>query len=384
LINYQRCPRQYYFDRVLHAPAPDALAVWNNAEAPEPPANLTATLKGAVIHRFCETYAAGDDPEERLRKSFAEVMRSRQAELADRLIEINVDEAIAELLPLGKNYLSSAVFERVERARAALTEPVQALLSGPRGQVGLWSELSFRLRRPLGVLSGAIDKLLITPTTRGGGFEVEIIDFKTNRLSRRESTSSLGPRAPSPASSNMSSRGTVKSESPRNVAFHESGRGARGPSKRVEQFAFDFDAPAEKPSAAIPDSSVDAPVDERVAVAARDYQLQMQAYALAVRELVPALPEGSKIISTLHFLEPNVEFHLAADLLSPDACRRAIDEAMLKIVSSGEPGEYPVHTATHCRMCNFLGICNAGRAYVRSMRQTSAIMVNLKANEAGR
>ncbi len=382
LINYQRCPRQYYFDRVLHAPAPDALAVWNNAEAPEPPANLTATLKGAVIHRFCETYATGDDPEERLRKSFADVMRSRQAELADRLIEINVEGAIAELLPLGKNYLSSAVFERVERARAALS--AAALGSGPRGEAGLWSELSFRLRRPLGLLSGAIDKLLITPTTRGGGFEVEIIDFKTNRLSRRDSTSSLGPRAPSPASSNAFSRGAVKSESPRNVAFHESGPGARGPSKRVEQFAFDFEAPAQKPSAAIPDSSVDASVDERVAVAARDYQLQMQAYALAVRELVPALPEESKIISTLHFLEPNVEFHLAADLLSRDACRRAIDEAMLKIVSSGEPGEFPVHTATHCRMCNFLGICNAGRAYVRSMRQTSAGMVNLKANEAGR
>lgn len=163
-------------------------------------------------------------------------------------------------------------------------------------------------------------------------------------------------------------------------AVQPGGRGRPRSQHEIEQFAFDFDAPAEKPSAAIPDSSV----DERVAMAAVDYQLQMQAYALAVRELVPALPEGSKIISTLHFLEPNVEFHLAADLLSPEACRLAIDEAMLKIVSSGEPGEFLVHTATHCRMCNFLGICNAGRAYVRSMRQTSAGMVNLKATEAGR
>ena len=89
LINYQRCPRQYYFDRVLHAPAPDALAVWNNAEAPEPPANLTATLKGAVIHRFCETYCAGDDRKSVCEQSFADVVRSRQAELADRLVEIN-------------------------------------------------------------------------------------------------------------------------------------------------------------------------------------------------------------------------------------------------------------------------------------------------------
>ncbi|MCA1574781.1 MAG: UvrD-helicase domain-containing protein, partial [Acidobacteria bacterium] len=41
LINYQRCPRQYFFDRILHVPAADALAVWNDAEAPESPANLT-------------------------------------------------------------------------------------------------------------------------------------------------------------------------------------------------------------------------------------------------------------------------------------------------------------------------------------------------------
>ena len=26
----------------------------------------------------------------------------------------------------------------------------------------------------------------------------------------------------------------------------------------------------------------------------------------------------------------------------------------MEIVSSGEPGEFPVHTAAHCRMCNFL------------------------------
>ena len=123
LINYQRCPRQYYFDRVLHAPAPDALAVWNDAEAPEPPANLTATLKGAVIHRFCETYSTGDNPETLLRRSFDEVVRSRQAQLADRLVEINADEGLAELLPLAQNYFSSAVFERVERARAALSTP---------------------------------------------------------------------------------------------------------------------------------------------------------------------------------------------------------------------------------------------------------------------
>ncbi len=371
LINYQRCPRQYYFDRVLHTPAPDALAVWNDAEAPEPPANLTATLKGAVIHRFCETYTTGDNPEELLRRSFAEVVRLRQAELAERLMEINPDEAIAELLPLAQNYLASAVFERIERARkAALSVP--AGVSGgssfrypsPQGHPGLWSELSFRLRRPLGILSGAIDKLLFTPSENGNGFDVEIIDFKTNRLR------STGTAGVPPAAGGEFTQGSVKSDS---VEFNDSGRDARGPSingssKKVQQIAFDFNAPAEKPRAVVPESSV----DERVAIAASDYQLQMQAYALAVSELAPSLlTDGSRIVSTLHFLEPNVEFHLSAGLLSPDACMGAIDGAMLRIVSSGEPREFPVRTATHCRMCNFLSICPAGRNAVSTLTRSS-------------
>ncbi|HET9478855.1 MAG TPA: 3'-5' exonuclease, partial [Pyrinomonadaceae bacterium] len=170
LINYHRCPRQYYFDRVLQLPSSDELAVWNNADAPEPPANLTATLKGAVIHRFCERYTADQDAEACLRETFTEVMRLRQAQLADRLVEINFDAAIKDLLPLAKNYLASDVFKRVEAA------PKIDNSVPPKDQTGLWSELSFRLRRPPGILYGVIDKLLITNAG------IEIIDFKTNRI----------------------------------------------------------------------------------------------------------------------------------------------------------------------------------------------------------
>jgi hypothetical protein len=152
------------------------------------------------------------------------------------------------------------------------------------------------------------------------------------------------------------------------VAFNDSGRDARGPSKKVEQFAFEFDAPSEKPRTLTSELSV----DERVAIAAADYQLQMQAYVLAVSELAPSvLTNGSRIVSTLHFLEPNVEFHLTAELISPEACRGAIDEAMSLVISSAEPREFPVHTAAHCRMCNFLSICPAGREFVRELRPGS-------------
>jgi hypothetical protein len=367
LINYQRCPRQYYFDRVLHLPSADQLAVWNDAEAPEPPANLTATLKGAVIHRFCETYEKKDDTQELLQQSFADVLHLRQAELGDRIMEIDADAAIAELLPLAENYLRSAVFERVERAREALSVP-PAVAGGsqtegstpksfPGGEAGLWSEVPFRLRRPLGILTGAIDKLLVLPAVDSEGFDVEIIDFKTNRMrvGRGESSLSLGPRTSRPQS--------VESDSILNVATEMRARRPRS-QQEVGQFAFDFDQPV--PSGA---DVVVAPVslEDQVRLAASDYQLQMQAYALAVNDLLPSLAaKGGLIKVTLHFLDPNVEFHLPAELLSRDACARAIDEAMMDIVASHEPAEFPVRPALHCRMCSFLSICRGGRQWLRA------------------
>ncbi len=334
LINYRRCPRQYYFDRVLHAPSPDALAVWNNAEAPEPPANLTATLKGAVIHRFCETYTTGNNAEELLRESFADVVRARQAELADRLVEINVDEAIADLLPLAHNYLGSPVFERIEKARVEISNH-----SGAVVVVGLWSELGFRLRRRLGILSGAIDKLLITRAPTGNGYEVEIIDFKTNRI--------------------RSQKSEVRSE-----------RVETNLADSIMQFAFDFDAPVNAGANQSSDT-----VDDQVRIAASDYELQMQAYALAVTELMPELKQaGFSIKSTLHFLDPNVEFHFSGAQLSSEACALAIDEAMMDIVSSVEPSEFPFRPAMHCRMCNFRGICQPGREWVRADQRANNLV----------
>ena len=306
LINYHRCPRQYYFDRVLQLPSSDELAVWNNADAPEPPANLTATLKGAVIHRFCERYTADQNAEQCLRESFAEIVRLRQAQFADRLVEINFDAAVKDLLPLAKNYLASDVFKRVEAA------PKVDSSVKPTGQSGLWSELSFRLRRPHGILYGVIDKLLVTPAG------VEIIDFKTNRIVPAKTDE------PPPA-----------------------------PPKET-QFAFDFDEKAAERRARL---------DAAVLTTSVDYELQMQSYALAVRELLPEL-DHTQLKVTLHFLEPNIEIHLADALLEPEQCRTAIDEAMLRIITAADPVQFPVKTAPHCRACNFLRLCAAGRQFL--------------------
>jgi ATP-dependent helicase/nuclease subunit A len=308
LINYQRCPRQYYFDRVLQVPSADELAVWNKAEAPEPPANLTATLKGAVIHRFCERYTPDQGAEECLRRSFDEVVRLRQAQLADRLVEIDAEAALKDLLPLARNYLASDVFKRVEAAPKVTDQEAS---DRPIGEAGLWSELSFRLRRPLGILFGVIDKLLITRAPNGE-LAIEIIDFKTNRIAPSETQAA---RLPPPAT----------------------------------QFAFDFEPP---------------PKSNAILTTAQDYELQMQAYALAVHQLVPSLA-GGKVRVTLHFLDPNVEVHLPNELLQPASCEEAIDKAMHGAIFSSDPSNFPVRPAPHCRMCNFLRMCAPGKEWVR-------------------
>ena len=126
---------------------------------------------------------------------------------------------------------------------------------------------------------------------------------------------------------------------------------------RSAQFAFDFEPEPEPPP-------IDAATNNIIEITARDYQLQMQAYAHAVRELVPSLA-NSKIRVTLHFLDPNVESHLSDELLEPASCARAIDEAMMRIVTSADPAHFPVNTAPHCRLCNFLRVCTAGKEYLR-------------------
>jgi len=181
------------------------------------------------------------------------------------------------------------------------------------------------LRRPLGILSGIIDKLLITQTPEGW-LEAEIIDFKTNRI-----RVDVPPVIREPL---------LKTKRLRSA-----------------QFAFDFEPEPEPPP-------IDVATNNIIEITARDYQLQMQAYAYAVRELIPALA-NSKIRVTLHFLDPNVETHLSDELLDPARCVRAIDEAMIRIVTSAEPSHFPVKTAPHCRMCNFLRVCTAGKEYLR-------------------
>jgi ATP-dependent helicase/nuclease subunit A len=353
LLNFQRCARQYYFERLLRAPGAEELSVWNDAEAPEPPANLTATLKGAVIHRFCETFCEGDEVEARLRQSFEHVRSIRIAQLAGRPLLIDADVAISDLLPLAQNYLASDVFRRVQRAaRIDGLNPPKFEIQNSKSSPGLWSELRFRLRRPLGTLTGTIDKLLITPAKNG--IDVEIIDFKTNRFPRA-SDRSAQTRA---VTMTTVSRSTVKLP--------------RG------QVAFDFEAAAEV-STMVAEPSGQESLDQQIESATHDYRLQMQAYALAFRELLPADVRINSLRVTLHFIQPNVEKALAAELLGDEACTHAVDEAMSELVSldgTMAAEDFPALTNSHCRTCSFLDFCSAGQDWVSlHTRQFSGLRV---------
>jgi ATP-dependent helicase/nuclease subunit A len=375
LINFQRCTRQYYFDRMLKTPGAEERAVWNDAEAPEPPANLTATLKGAVIHRFCETFVAGDDPETCLRTSFTEVRSKRQAELTGRAFEIDPEQAVRDLLPLAENYLASEVFQRVTAADRIDGESDNSQFANrnPQSGPGLWSELRFRLRRPLGILTGTIDKLLITPAANGQGVDIEIIDFKTNRF--RAQPKARGQRSQTAAAAAVTSSEPVTAKLPAE------------PGSKPAQGFFNFEAVSEEVSAHVTGSDVlpEASIEEQIQTVAHDYQLQMQSYALALRELLkyrtgsgsdrvnkskdtPLDKELNTLRATLHFIDPKIEISLPVGLLEHEVCAAAIDEAMLAIATLDgtlDANQFPPLPATHCRICNFLELCPAGREWLK-------------------
>ncbi len=376
LINFQRCPRQYFFDRMLHAPSREELAVWNDAEAPEPPANLTAALKGACIHRFCETFSTGDDPKARLRTSFEDVIRQRQAELAGRAFDIDHDQAVNDLWPLAENYLKSEVFQRVQSAEklpgeVAFDDP-QSAIRNPQSS-GLWSELRFRLRRPLGLLTGTIDKLLIVPAKNGEGFDVEIIDFKTNRF--RSQAKGETDRSQSAAMAVSVTAPTLASARRTKSVLSQSAQGF-----------FDFESPIETlptvdSAGHVPATQTDQAIEEQIKTVAHAYQLQMQSYALAIHELLSVSTASgsdrpkpgpqfkvSSLRATLHFIDPSVEIGIAPTLLDSESCARAIDDAMLAIASLDgtlEAGMFPPNPATHCRMCSFRELCPTGQDWLR-------------------
>jgi hypothetical protein len=205
---------------------------------------------------------------------------------------------------------------------------------------GVYSEQRFRLRRPLGILTGTIDKLLIFPVTNGEGLNLEIIDFKTNRFHGRRDQGMDGRR------------GMVGAEQ----------TGARKVPGRVDRDQLSFEFLQHESDAR---ADYDLLMRAEIEAAAAEYQVQMQAYALAARDLIP---EVVSVRVTLHFLDPDVEVSLSEELLEREACATAIDDIMLSLVSTSAPESFPASPADHCRMCNFQELCPPGRRWLSEAR----------------
>src|SRR4029079_3236426 len=109
---------------------------------------------------------------------------------------------------------------------------------------------------------------------------------------------------------------------------------------------------------------LNASINDQVESVAHDYRLQMQGYALALRELLPADVRIQTLRATLHFIEPQIEFSLPASLLEEVMCEHNIDEAMTMIAlieGTLDADQFPPLPAAHCRTCNFLEMCPAGK-----------------------
>src|SRR5678816_4300193 len=109
----------------------------------------------------------------------------------------------------------------------------------PTGEAGLWSELSFRLRRPQGILTGTIDKLLITPTV-DGGLAIEIIDFKTNRIGNTHADGSGVARQIEKATSLLATSAAAVEPAEADTGSKRAKRSRSHP--EVQQFAVNIEA----------------------------------------------------------------------------------------------------------------------------------------------
>ena len=137
------------------------------------------------------------------------------------------------------------------------------------------------------------------------------------------------------------------------------------------QGSFDFEASVEEEiseTVAVTASENQFSARQQAQQTAEDYRLQMQAYALALRELLPAEVAVRSLRATLHFLDPNIEISLPVELLTRETCAQAVDDAMQTIAELDgtlDAESFPPLPASHCRMCNFLELCGAGRDWLR-------------------
>jgi hypothetical protein len=190
------------------------------------------------------------------------------------------------------------------------------------GDAVAFSEHKFVLRRRSAMLSGTIDKLVLTRSAGRSGWDAEIIDFKTDRL--------------------------------------------RVSNKTTDNRAFDGMLPFENPEITGNHELIEAEV-ERLA---STYLIQMQSYAIAARLLVQ---DVGNVSATLHFLDRNFEHKVPAEYLEIGACGSAVDRTTEKLASCTEIDDFTPESGEHCQQCGYRNVCSTGQLFMREKTLTEVV-----------
>ncbi|QUV99182.1 UvrD-helicase domain-containing protein [Chloracidobacterium sp. MS 40/45] len=180
LNSFAHCPRQYYFARFLNPledeSGPERRPV-EDTERPEGQARLSPAIRGLIVHRLCEDLQPEDTGNQALRAALQRAVASLRAE--GRLEEApRDDEAILrDVWWLAERYAKSELRKEID----AVQRQARNLSSGCE----VWSERVFTIRCGAALVTGAMDKVLVTPHRSGRGVTAHVVDFKTNAFEAR-------------------------------------------------------------------------------------------------------------------------------------------------------------------------------------------------------
>ncbi len=180
LNSFAHCPRQYYFARFLDPledeSGPERRPV-EDTERPEGPARLSPAIRGLIVHKLCEDLQPEDEGDQALRAALRRAVASLRAD--GRLENVTLDdEAILhDVWWLARRYAGSELRKEIDEVQRRARE----LSSGYE----VWSERVFTIRCGAALVTGAMDKVLITPHRSGRGVTAHVVDFKTNLFATR-------------------------------------------------------------------------------------------------------------------------------------------------------------------------------------------------------
>lgn len=196
LMGFRSCPRRFLYARVLRVPElADQERVRDLSERAERGTVVPASLRGLVVHRFCETLRPGEAEAERLLESVGDVRRDRGDAYPDVFGMLSDHQVAEEVESLAANYARSRRREHIDTLSRAQPTRLQGLAESSGGPGFVVSEMGFSLWFEDAALVGVVDKLLLEPDG-SDGWIATVIDFKTNRIDgaagRDASLSGLG------------------------------------------------------------------------------------------------------------------------------------------------------------------------------------------------